>query len=374
MTDFYDRVSGWPMDLEFKPDFEQAIQRVYAWFEGGILDRPPIRFSRHNAEFEMKRHERRWPTVKDRWFDAEYAVDAFERECRARHFHAETFPIFWPNLGPNVFASCYGVETIFGETTTWIGEREPAADGGFAAPSIDWDGEYVRKLDEMTGVALERGKGRFMVGYTDIHPGLDWAVAAVGNEALLYGAHDDPEKVARLARAAERDFFAFYDRYDGMLKRAGQLSATWMNIPSYGKLHIPSCDFSSMISTEHFMALAYEGLAAETAYMDHNIFHVDGKGVARHTDAILSLPRIDAVQWVQGVGEDAPIMQWLPYIRKVRESGKGIVVDLSVAELDDFMNAVPPKGIYLCVATASEEQELDIIDRALRWTEKAAGK
>lgn len=371
MADFYERVSGWKMDLEFKPDFEQSIQRVYAWLEGEILDRPPIRFSRHNAEFELKRHNRHWPTVKDRWFDTEYVVDSFERECRARTFHAETFPIFWPNLGPNVFASCYGVDTIFGETTTWIGEHRPASGGdAYRAPGIDWESEYFRKLDEMTDYALERGKNRFMVGYTDIHPGLDWAVAVIGNEAMLYGACDAPGEIAKLGRASQRDFLAFYDHFDNKLKKAGQLSATWMNIPSYGKLHIPSCDFSSMISTEHFMKLAYDDLAVEMAHMDHNIFHVDGKGVARHSDAILTLPKLNAIQWVQGVGDDAPMMQWIPYIRKIQASGKGIVIDLTVAELEGFMADVSPRGIYLCVATTGEEQEFDIIKRVLRWSER----
>ena len=50
--------------------------------------------------------------------------------------------------------------------------------------------------------------------------------------------------------------------------------------------------------------------------MTHNIFHVDGKGVARHLDAILSVPQVHALQWVQGVGDDLPIMQWVPFLKQ----------------------------------------------------------
>lgn len=133
MTDFYTRVSGWKMDLEFKPDFEQCIQRVYAWYEGKILDRPPIRFSRHNAEYELKQHAKTWPTLKNCWYDTEYVVSGFISECESKTFHAETFPIFWSNLGPNVFAACHGIEMLFGETTTWINEACHDPDSGVTA-------------------------------------------------------------------------------------------------------------------------------------------------------------------------------------------------------------------------------------------------
>jgi hypothetical protein len=31
------------------PGFDLAMQRVYAWFNNQILNRPPIRFQAHNA-------------------------------------------------------------------------------------------------------------------------------------------------------------------------------------------------------------------------------------------------------------------------------------------------------------------------------------
>lgn len=354
-------------ELFCKPDLEACMERVAAWFEGVLLDRPPIRFSRHNAEYERKIHVGRWPTLRERWFDAQYQLDCFQKELAARHFHAETFPVFWPNLGPNVFASCYGCPTVYEETTAWAQSilRDPDTE---VLPAFDWDCEYVRKLDEMTDLALENSQGKFLVGYTDLHPGLDWVAALRGSEALLYDVMDRPEQVLNWICSGEADFQRLYRRYHEKLSAAGQPSVTWMNIPVYGKMHIPSCDFSSMISEELFMDLAFEGLAKETASMDYNIFHVDGKGVARHIDRILELPKLHAIQWVQGVGADAPILQWIGLIQKIQAAGKGIVADLTPGELDSFMERVSPKGIYLCIATESEEQELAIMKKVRRWT------
>ena len=36
-----------------------------------------------------------------------------------RRFLAETFPVFWPNLGPEIFAAFFGSELVFQETTSY---------------------------------------------------------------------------------------------------------------------------------------------------------------------------------------------------------------------------------------------------------------
>ena len=119
-----------------------------------------------------------------------------------------------------------------------------------------------------------------------------------------------------------------YDHFDDMLKSKKQLSVSWMVIPSFGKMHIPSCDFSAMISNQQFIDFCLPILEEEVKPMTHNIFHLDGKGVARHLDIILSIPEIQAIQWVQGVGDDKHILQWIPLIKKIREVGKSVVADL----------------------------------------------
>jgi hypothetical protein len=355
-------------EIAYKPDLEQCLERVYAWYEGELLDRPPVRFSRTNAEYNtVSGTGRGWASLKDRWFDAEYQLEKFIKESESKRFLAETFPVYWPNLGPHVFVAGFGCSCFFGEVTTWakpVLEKLPQAD---ALPVYDWNNEYLLKLDELTDLALEQAKGRFLVGYTDIHTGMDWCAALRGTESLLTDFYDDTESLCLLSKSYLPDFFKFFDHFADKLKKHGQLSVTWMNIPSSGKLHIPSCDFSTMISSEQFNEIAMPGLIEECLYMDHNIFHLDGKGVARHLDYILTLPKINAVQWVQGVGDDQPIMQWVPLIKKIQKAGKGVVVDISQTELESFIAEVPPKGIYLCMQAENAEEEEAILKRIERW-------
>jgi hypothetical protein len=360
----------WNVELEGMPQFELAMQRVYAWYDNEIIDRPPVRFIAHNAFLEASKQDISGLSDQEKeawWFDVELQVDLFAKSVEGRRFQAETFPVFFPNLGPDVYAAFYGARLIFGEVTSWsiplVKDWEQVDDLHFDPQNI-----YFKKLEQLTQYALERCPGKFLVGYSDLHPGLDCVAAWRDPQQLCYDLVDSPEQVKRLAEKAVADFEWIYQHFDRMLKSAGQLSASWMGIPSFGRMHIPSCDFSAMISQEHFQEFGLPLLKREVLTMDHNIFHVDGKGVARHLETILSVPGVHAIQWVQGVGDDYPILQWRPLIRDLQSRNMPVIVDLSPSELDEFTSSMDPHGIFLWVATTSEEEELEILKRIERWS------
>lgn len=355
------------MELQGMPDFEQAMRRIEAWFDHQMIDRPPVRFSQHNAQFASAggMAGRTWPDERARWFDAEYQVDLFLESVRGRTFHGETFPVFSPNLGPNVYAAFHGGELEFGEVTSWI--RHCVNDWDDAARLVfSTDNPYYRKIEELTRVALQKCGGQFLVGYTDLHGSLDCAADWRNPQLLCMDLLDCPERVHELVALADRSFLSLFDHYDELLKANGQPSSTWIAIPSRGKFHVPSCDFTNMVSTEVFDEFYLPSLRREVRHMTHNVFHLDGKGMLRHLDRLLSLPEIHAIQWVQGVGDDAPILQWLPVIRKIQAAGKGVIVDLQLAELEPLIAATRPEGLYLCIP-ASESEQPDILKRLLRW-------
>jgi hypothetical protein len=358
------------LELENMPQLDMAMKRVYAWFDNQIVDRPPIRFMAHNAFLEAatediadlsKEEKEAW------WFNVELQIDLFNKSIEGRRFHGETFPVYFPNLGPDVYAAFYGAQLEFGEVTSW------------SVPLVhDWeqvnqlklsmDNRYFKKLEELTSHALERCEEKFLVGYTDLHPGLDCVAAWRDPQQLCIDMIDNPDEVKMLADLSIADFETIYDHFDQMLKDAGQLSVSWMGIPSYGRMHIASCDFSTMISPALYNQFGLPILQREVKTMTHTIFHVDGKGVARHLQAILNVPEVHALQWVQGMGGDYPIMQWVPLIRELQSKGVPVIVDLSPAELDPFVDATDPHGLFLWVATDNEAEELEILKRIEKWS------
>lgn len=206
-----------------------------------------------------------------------------------------------------------------------------------------------------------------MVGYTDLHPGMDCVAAWRDPQKLCMDLYDHPVEVKRAMNIAAGDFQRIFDRFDAKLKSKKQLSVSWMGIPSFGKMHIPSCDFSAMISNNQFDEFYLPFLKEEVKFMTHNIFHLDGKDVARHLDRILEIPEIQAIQWVQGMGDDKPILQWVPLIRKIQKAGKSVVVDLELEEMEDFLSLVKPNGIFMCLPVEDEWEQQQILKRIEKW-------
>jgi hypothetical protein len=349
--------------LEGMPHFEKSMNRVAAWFENGIIDRPPVRFHRHNAQFEST------AAVKDQaslWFDVEYQVESYLTSIEGKSFNGETFPVFEPNLGPNVYAAMHGGTLEFGETTSWY---HPIIEGSEDLGKICFSQEnfYFQKLEELTRYAIDRCKGKSLVAYTDLHPGVDCAAAWRGNDRLCMDFYDQPDLVRSLFDRAMMHFREVYDHFDAILKDAGLPSVCWMNIPDFGTLHIPSNDFSAMVGREFVKEFCLPVHHKEMEGMTRNIFHVDGPGVARHIEDLMQLPNLSAIQWVQGVGDDTPIQQWIPLLKQIRQQEIPVIVDVALDELDHFMDTMPPEGLFLWVGTHSVEEEEGVLKKLLGW-------
>lgn len=352
--------------LENKSDFNKAMERIYAWYEQELTDRPPIRFV-HNPS-EPHPFERNWPDMKSCWFDAEFQIDRFIHSLKERSFLAETFPIYWPNLGPEVFSAYYGSELLFQKTTSYAVPMVNSWED-LDKLKLDPNNIYFKKTEELTQLAIKKCTENYLVGYTDFHPGVDCAAAWRDPQSLCTDLFLEPERVRELIGLAHADFQRVFDHFDTLLKASNHLSVTWLEIPSFGKMHIPSCDFASMISSEQFEEFILPGLIEEVKAMTHNIFHVDGKGVARHIDMILDIPGLNAIQWVQGAGEDQPIMKWIPLIRKIQAAGKSVVVDLQLNELNGFIREIDPKGIFLTLQ-ADPDLQTEIIKKVEKWKKR----
>ena len=363
MSNTIDTKNWWELPLECKPNFEMAMKRIYAWYESEVIDRAPIIFLGNGGFSGGEQQKKSWATMKDGWFDVEHQVENFIRTIEGGKFLAETFPVYWPNLGPNVFSAFYGSELEFMPTTSWaipfIHEWED-----IHKLCLDWNNQYLKKIEELTKYALERCEGKFMVGYTDLHPGMDCVAAWRDSQELCYDLYENPDEVKLAINKALDDFQTVYNHFDAMLKAKNQLSATWLGVPSFGKMHIPSNDFSAMISENHFIDFCLPGIQKEVEQMTHNIWHLDGKDCARHIDILLTVSQIQGFQWVQGDGAK-PIMQWVPLIKKIQAAGKSVLVYLDKPEIEDFLGAVEPKGIMLCVEGNGDEDQ--IIKRVEKW-------
>jgi hypothetical protein len=59
-------------------------------------------------------------------------------------------------------------------------------------------------------------------------------------------------------------------------------------------------------------------------------------------------------------------MQWVLIIKKIQQAGKSVVVDAQIVEIEDFIGAMDPKELMLCIP-AEPEIRKDIFKQVKKW-------
>ena len=219
----------------------------------------------------------------------------------------------------------------------------------------------------MTDAFLTIGRGVFITGMTDWHPGGDWLAALRDPANLAIDLITNPDEVQQMLDVAEADYMRVYDVFYDKLRAAGQPITTWLPLIAEGRYYVPSNDFSYMISNAMFERFFLPGLARECQFLDRSIYHLDGPGALRHLDSILSIRELDAVQWVFGAGNEGYATLG-GRVRRIQAAGKGIEVICTLAEVDQVMDTLAPEGLYLNVeGVPSREAGHDLLHRLARW-------
>ncbi len=357
--------------FELKPDFDAVVRRMDAWWNASVADRPLV----HMAFPRPAAEQVPWPvsthaTLRDRWLDAPWQADTALACARNTEWFADALPVAMPNIGPDAFAAFYGVDLEFGDITSWSHPSLPdLTDETLAALKFDPDGFWFRKVVEITDAYLDRAAGKFLVGYTDFHPGGDALSAFRGPETLCMDVVECPEQVVKFVDRVTDDFLAAYDFFHGKLNAAGMPSTSWMPLTcgGGGRFHIPSNDFSCMISEEMFRELFLPGLVRECAHMDRNCYHLDGPGALRHLDALLEVPTIHAIQWVYGAG-GGRWHDWIPVYQKIQDRGRAMILYANADDLDGVFDVLRPEGVFLSVGGVANRAEAEaILAKITRW-------
>jgi hypothetical protein len=355
--------------LELKPDFDHSYQRIEAFWHNQVLDRPVTMFTLYKpaseqAPLPVSLHS----SNADRWLDVEYQAELALASLQNQVFLGDTLPIAFPNLGPEVFSSFFGCPIHFSDVgTSWT---DPILEDWQDADDLhcDWDNPYLKKLEEMTEALLEIGRGKFLTGMTDWHPGGDALAAFRDPQRLAMDLLDNLEAVKRLLERIEADYFAVYDHFYNILRQSGQPITSWTPLMYEGKYYIPSNDFSIMISKQLFDDIFLPGIQRECQFLDRSIYHLDGPGALRHLDSLLGISELHAVQWVPGAGNEA-FARWIQVYQKIQAAGKGIQVNCRAEEISQVMEYLQPEGLFLWISgVPDEENGTALLNRLMEWT------
>lgn len=341
------------------------IQERYRAFWNRENETPLLWLCAPRAHTDYSRAPRRPEKTEDRWLDFAYVIRSHRVWMENTYYGGDAYPNFMPNLGPDILGAICGGDIAFGETTSWarpcVAEWEGHPDIVFDENNVWW--QRIRTLTEM---AVADSRGDYCVQITDLHAGMDALVSLRGAQELCMDVLDCPGLLQRYTMQVYDVFREVYDRLYAITSRLGMGTTNWLNIWSDRKWYVTSCDFSCLISPEQFAELVLPELRAELSYLDGSVWHLDGTQCARHLDALLSLEKLNGIQYVNSEFDRRPT-DYLPMIRKIQQHGKLFQMAIGPEDLDAFLTELEPQGLFLTVSVKDESEAREIEEYVARY-------
>ena len=362
------------LELTAKPDAQQACEMWNHFWAGEVKQRPLVLA-------QVPRDPDRKVPVRSEKKDRRYAnavLGNYDRELRHIDeilentlYLAESIPSFRPDHGPDQFAAVAGGTPLrFSQddfTTNWI---DPVVTSwGDFSPQLDSENPTWESLLEYTRRLREHGKGRYVVSQLDFHSNADALSALRNPQRLCLDFMDQPEIVGDALEKVEQLFPLMYNK----IYETGEMSETgttcWIPLWCEGRYATIQSDFLCLVGPEIGKKYILPALEAEASFLDHCIFHLDGRGSLVHLDNLLSIKEIEAIQWVPGAGQP-PMHTWTEVLQRCQAAGKKLIVYCGgkdpLGVIQSVLRKLTPAGIVFSVSCRTRAE----VDEILLWLKK----
>ena len=308
-------------------------------------------------------------SVEEQWGGLAYREEQVVYNTRHTRYFAEGFPTVFTNFGPGSFGACVGGGFRFAPSTVWFEMIPHFAEDWNTRPHLKLDrNSAMYRMSEEYSERLLSHKDLFFTSIVDMGGTFDIIAALRGTENLLYDFYDNPDEIKALYRELFPLIREYYQEQTARLFREQGAMTSWMPIWSDKPYYPLQCDMCTMISPKMFGEYILPDLRAQTEYMERAIYHLDGPDELPHLDQLLSLPRLNAIQWTPGDG-NPPISApcWYPVYRKIQEAGKGLILlGVSPDQLEAIFTNVSQRGLYLTTWARDEKDAADMVRLAER--------
>ena len=352
------------MTLQHKPDFNRVKNAWNHFWEGDILDRPPVIATVTKPGYlDGTLKAGGYYRAVSGMYDEQ--LDLFEQQLESTLFLGESIPYIAPDHGPDQIAACLGSRLQFNpesrDTTVWAEAIvEDWAD--FLPIELSEENETWRSLLEFSRLLSQRAEGKYLVGCIDFHTHFDALAALRHNDRLCMDFYDNPDLVEK----AESQVSALFPRFFNELYKAGNMGGAEGCIGAHpfwspGTFTTIQCDFIALIGPDIFRRFIMPAIEAEAAFLDHCSFHLDGPGALTHLDDILSIPDIDIIQWVPGAGQK-PDHEWIDLISAIQAAGKAAWIrELDLDRIKELHPQLKPNKVAYSLNVDTEEEVNDVI-------------
>jgi len=357
-------------EMCYKPDWPQARARWETIWQGkgDELDRPIMLVTAPNGREVI--YPNPSDSYEDHWLDPGYALAAAEARMAGTYYAGEAFPSFIPSTGTCLIASVMGSKLEY-KTVDEVWAR-PRIKRSVELFDLEFRSErnYWERVQDLTYKATEVGAGKFMVGITHMCSPSDDLSLIMTNSNLCMEMLDYPEEVKAALGRLQRLWFKCYQTLYDIIQQKMEGSTAWNPFWYPGKGWQVQNDFSAMISPALFNQFIAPQVDALCEWLDYSVYHLDGPGAIPHLDRLLTIPRLNGVQWVPGDGQP-PQLAWPDVLHRIQAAGKILDLYLSPDEVPHAIMEYDPSQMIMQVSCDSPEQADLLLNEAVALTAKS---
>lgn len=278
------------------------------------------------------------PTLKAGYTDAQHLLASKRHFDSMYEYLGDSFSSLSADLGPGSLALYLGAQPRFEPATVWY---EPCIDDPLTHPPLrfDPDNEWWRLHIDLIRRLREAAGDEFRINIPDLIENLDIYSAMRSPQEALLDLMDYPEEVHEFLRQIDDSYFNYYDALSEIVTDdEGVTSYTAFSILGKGRIAKVQCDFSAMLSPDHFREFVLPALRKQISRLDHSLYHLDGPDAIRHVPAIMELEQLDALQWTCGAGQpDGACPRWYEIYDQVAAADKSLWIQLYNGGVDDWI-------------------------------------
>jgi len=353
------------MELSFKPDLDEALEHWRAFWNKDLIKRPCCAVTAPRDGVKQVGGPP-YPTRPTDDFDKE--LDQAEASLACRYFAGEAMPFYEPSFGPDQVAAFVGGRLDYSADssgTSWsvpfVERWEDALPLRLGHGNSSW-----QRMLELVRVAGQRGEGKFLVGTLDLHSNFDWLVGVRGPDRLCMDLLDAPELVHRAMDSVRELYPQTYNALYRAGNMAGRGTCGWLPYFSEDRWATVQCDFSCLLSPAQFDEFVLPALTEECDFLDHSVYHYDGKTCLQHFDSITGIRSLDGIQWTPTAG-GPPMTGWVELLQRFQATVKNVFVSCSAEELKSvFHPALKPNLVFYNVGVETQQEADDL----LKWLEQ----
>ncbi len=345
----------------FKSDIAEAERRLQAFYQGELIDRPPVCVTAPRDGFQPPSPI----TYREKAFgDLESVAEHGLANAAATYWGGEAVPSFYPSFGPDEIAVFCGAELHW---------SPDSPDTNWSAPFVrDWESALPLRLHEahplfhrqlaLYRLAAERFNGRVLLVAPDLHTNMDLLSAVRSPQKLCLDLLDCPELVDLAMQDARRIFKELWAAINlaGRMPEHGYCLESHALYSREGSATL-QCDFSIMMSPAMFRRWVLPALEEEAGIVRHVVYHWDGPGALVHSGDLLASRGLQTLSFVPGDGHGDPV-DHIPLLKCLQEAGKSVHVWGSPEQCQRMHRELRPERVFYCTATKTQSEAEILLD------------